>query len=96
MYPADQFPFALLYFTGPASFNFWMRERAFRKGYSLSDCNMVPRHKSYFVSEENQPPPVVCESEEDIFKALELEYIRPEDRSQIREEVLQQSNQLSD
>ena len=55
VYPRSQFPFALMYFTGPPSFNTWIKEKALRKGYSISDYQIVPRRKEVFIDEENQP-----------------------------------------
>lgn len=72
----------------------WIRDKAYRKGYSLSDCDLVPRDSTYFIDPANRPDPVFCETEKDIFKALDLDYIPPEERANIKEdkEVLQSSD----
>jgi DNA polymerase/3'-5' exonuclease PolX len=78
IYKQLHYPFALLYFTGSANFNRSMRLYANRRGYILTDLklefvgpNMPDRHN---VSGK----PILCKNEEDIFSALELDYIRPE------------------
>lgn len=79
MYPREQFAFAVLYFTGSKNFNRSMRLFARNKGYTLSDHTLVPTN---IVNNENvwKGKGVVCFTEEDVFKALGLEYKPPEER----------------
>lgn len=72
-YPLEQFPYALLYLTGSDYFNKSMRLYAKKKGYSLTDCGLMPIDKKY-------PNPPKCEEEKDIFAFLGLEYMPPEKR----------------
>ena len=71
VYEKSFFPFALLYFTGSAYFNRSLRLFAKKKGYHLSDKELSNRFTGVKIS---------CNSEEDIFKALDLKYQTPEER----------------
>lgn len=79
IYPKDHFAFAVLYFTGSQNFNKSMRLFAWNKGYSLSDHGLIPvnRVKNAIVWRGKT---VKCDTEEDVFKFLGLEYKPPEDR----------------
>jgi len=80
VYPAPHFPFALLYFTGSDHFNRSMRFWAKKKKLTLSDHGLKPAirvnatkvwsGKSYY-----------CQTEKDIFDALGLVYVPPEQRN---------------
>ena len=71
VYEKSFFPFAILYFTGSAYFNRSLRLFAKKKGYHLSDKELSNRFTGV---------KVLCNSEEDIFKALDLKYQTPEER----------------
>lgn len=79
MYPRDQFGYAVLYFTGSDYFNRSMRLFARKKGYTLSDHGLYPayRNKQEKVWKGENIP---CYSEEDVFKALGLQYRAPNER----------------
>jgi DNA polymerase (family 10) len=62
-----QFPFALHYFTGSKEHNIAMRARAQARGLKLNEYELAGDKKS-----------IPCNSEEDIFQALDLDYIPPE------------------
>lgn len=69
-----QFPFALHYFTGNVAHNVRIRQRAIERGFSLNE---------YELSGAPHPP---IQSEEDLFRVLDLPYIEPElreDRGEI-------------
>ena len=71
---AEQFPFALHYFTGNVAHNVRIRQRAIDRGYSLNE---------YELSGAEHPP---IKSEEGLFRVLGLPYIEPElreDRGEI-------------
>jgi len=83
VYSAEEFPFAVLYFTGSKPFNRAMRLYA-NKAYnlSLSDKALTPyekKGKAKVASGDMIP----CKNEEDIFKALGLDYIPPENRDEV-------------
>jgi DNA ligase (NAD+) len=69
--PKEQYPFAVLYFTGSKYFNIHMREYALRKGFSLNEQGFKSKNKIE----------AKFENEEDIFKFLNLEYIEPSKRT---------------
>ena len=71
--PSEQFPFALQYFTGSKEHNIKMRSLAKKKNWTLNEYSL-------------EGFPSVIQSESDIYKALDLEYIPPElreDRGEI-------------
>jgi len=88
---ADQFPFALAYFTGSKEHNIVMRERARARGYKLNEYGLFvegnaegstgakkkagARPRGTVRIEEGR---VVCRSEAEIFAALDLAEIPPE------------------
>ncbi|HMC65253.1 MAG TPA: helix-hairpin-helix domain-containing protein, partial [Gemmataceae bacterium] len=63
----EQYPFALLYFTGSKQHNIRMRQRAIDRGWSLNEYSLGSETKL-----------IPCRSEEEIFKALGLDYVPPE------------------
>ncbi len=70
----SEYPFALAYFTGSKEHNIVMRQRAIQHGLRLNEYGL-------FKSKEETRDPkllVPCETEEDIFKTLDLPYIAPE------------------
>ena len=86
-YPAHQFPFACLYFTGSDHFNRSMRyyaKQAFQ--LSLSDKELAP---AFYMRVEgvgmqkqhNNGERIPCDSEQQIFDELGLEYKHPFERN---------------
>ena len=81
----DEYPFAILYFTGSKSFNTNMRQLALKRGYSLNEhgfTKMDGKSKSEKLDKKFQ-------SEQDIFDFLNMEYKEPKDRIDGRSIVLQ-------
>ena len=81
-YSEKEYPFALLFSTGSGQFNIEMRADAIKKGYSLSEKELVYRDGSKVTIEEYQSDiskdyPL---EEKDIFDFLGLVYIEPKDR----------------
>jgi len=82
----DEYPFAVLYFTGSGGFNSYMRSIALSKGYSLNEhCMSYKKDKkcitsSTIFSEIGKP---VFEEEKDIFDFLDMKYLLPELRNNI-------------
>ncbi len=83
----EEFPFALLYFTGSKEHNDVMRQIAKDKGYKLNEYGLTQTKKDKEV-------PVQCGSEKEIFKFLGMEYIPPEMRENCGEIEVAQKNQL--
>jgi DNA polymerase beta len=76
----EEYPYAVLYFTGSDLFNIAMRSWALERGYTMNEHSMTP------VSADKPAPPLM-RSEEDIFAFLGLQYVAPTarvDGSQIR------------
>jgi DNA polymerase/3'-5' exonuclease PolX len=68
--------FAMLYFTGSYNFNIVMRNKALEKGLSLSEYGFKRKASNQDAVEINQD----IKSEEDIFKVLDMDYVKPEKR----------------
>lgn len=87
-----EFPSALAYFTGSKEHNIVMRQRAIARGLRLNEYGL-------FRSQEETRDPklrVPCQTEEDIFAALELPYIPPELREDHGEFAAGEKNELPD
>ncbi|HKI68486.1 MAG TPA: DNA polymerase/3'-5' exonuclease PolX [Verrucomicrobiae bacterium] len=71
-----EFPFALMYFTGSKEHNIVMRQRAIERGLRLNEYGLF---KS---KEETRDPELLvrCQTEEEIFGKLDLQYVPPEIR----------------
>ena len=63
----SQFPFALSYFTGSKEHNIAMRQRAIQYGLKLNEYELCGPKKS-----------IACKDEDDIYRALDLDYVPPE------------------
>lgn len=74
----EEFPFALVYFTGSKEHNIRLRSRALEQGWSLNEYAFTPQ--------EGATVPPEIHTEEDLYKALALDFIPPElreDRGEI-------------
>ena len=74
--PKEQFPFAILYFTGSKIFNTMMRKRAL-------DMNMTMNEHGLYHFKNKKKGKLIdntFETEKDIFKFLGIEYVEPEMR----------------
>lgn len=75
--PPDEFPFAILYFTGSKNFNTFQRQRALDLGYSLNEhgiYNMKDGIKGEKITHIKFP------DEKSIFEFLKMDYIEPQNR----------------
>lgn len=81
-YSEKEYPFALLFSTGSGQFNIEMRADAIKKGYSLSEKELVYKDSSKITSEEYKSDigKDYPTEEKDIFDFLNLKYIEPENR----------------
>lgn len=75
--PPDEYPFAVLYFTGSKAFNTVMRGYALKLQISLNEHGMYKKTKG---KEKEEKLDKKVKTEEDIFKVLHLEYKKPEER----------------
>ena len=82
---AAQFPFALNYFTGNKEHNIAMRARALRlKNLSLNEYGFSPAAEKEKSAKELGSS-IKCKDEEDLYRALDLDYIPPELREDMGE-----------
>ena len=74
----NSFHTALLYFTGSKKFNIDMRKRALDKNIMLNEYGVykIDNKKDRNVVKEFQ-----VDSEEDVFKIIGMDYVKPEDRN---------------
>lgn len=79
----EEFPFALLYFTGSKEHNTALRGRAKEYGYKLNEYGI-------FKGKKGAP----CKTEEEIYKRLELQYIPPELRENQSEIEAAEKNKI--
>lgn len=68
--PYESYPTALLYFTGSKDFNVMMRRQAIGRGLKLSEYSLITSDGTM----------IHVESEKDIFAALKVPYVKPEQR----------------
>ena len=75
--PQEEYPFAILYFTGSKIFNTVMRGHALNQGLSLNEHGIYKKEKG---KEKGERISKNFETEEDIFEYLDLKYKKPEER----------------
>ena len=74
--PSDEYPFAVLYFTGSKNFNTAQRQRALTLGYTLNEHGLYHMKNGKKTDKVNH----VFKTEDDIFKYLGMEYLEPDKR----------------
>ena len=89
--PSEQFYFALHHFTGSKDHNVRMRQKALSLGLSLSEWGLRPEEEK---DSSRKAGPVEANSEEDIFKALGLQYVPPSLREGMGEVEAAERNEL--
>ncbi|KAJ3290245.1 hypothetical protein HK104_006894 [Borealophlyctis nickersoniae] len=75
LFPIDQYPAALLHFTGPSTYNVHLRNIAISKGYTLTEYGLFKRDADGKVGKAVK---VTCEK--DILNALGEEWLEPHER----------------
>ena len=75
--PPDEFPFAILYFTGSKEFNTVMRSHALTMNLSLNEHGLYEKKKG---EEKGEKINKKFKEEKDIFEHLKLKYKKPEHR----------------
>ena len=84
----DEFPFAILYFTGSKIFNTVMRHTALENGYTMNEHGMYkmePKKKGDKIDH-------IFNQEQDIFAFLNLEYKTPVERIDGRSVIINKDN----
>ena len=79
----EEYPFAVLYFTGSKAFNTVMRGHALRMGYTLNEHRIKKNIASLEISPGKSPtksPIKDIKEEKDIFDLLKLEFKNPDER----------------
>jgi len=76
--PPEEYPYALLYFTGSKVFNTLQRQRAQEQGYSLNEHGLYKYDKEKGKKGEKIEKELRTEME--IFEYLKMEYRNPEER----------------
>lgn len=79
----EQWPSALLYFTGSKEHNVMLRGRARRRGLVLNEYGLFHQNDE---GKADRDRPVIVESEEEIYQALDLHPVPPELREGMNEE----------
>ena len=74
--PKEQFPFAVLYFTGSKVFNTLMRKQALNLGYTMNEHGLY----HYKDGKKGKMISKVFSTEEDVFSFLGIKYVDPEMR----------------
>ena len=69
----EEYPFAILYFTGSGDFNVKMREYALEKGFTINEYSMK-------YTETKEKVNQIFNSEKEIFEYLNYEYQEPQNR----------------
>jgi DNA polymerase/3'-5' exonuclease PolX len=72
---ANEYPFALMYFTGSDRFNVTFRQMTLDKGYTLNEHSLTPIRESV-------PPVPSIKTERAIFSFFNLDYVKPCDRTE--------------
>jgi DNA polymerase/3'-5' exonuclease PolX len=70
--PHESFCYGLLYFTGSADYNKFMRYEANKKGLKLSEYTMCVK--------DDPSNLLLVKTEKEIFELLDIEYVKPQDR----------------
>ncbi len=71
----EQYPYALVYFTGSKEHNIVLRNRALQHGWTLNEYRLAPVETKS--KKEPEPIPKVHQ-ESDLYRALGLDYVPPE------------------
>ena len=88
--PPQEFPFAILYFTGSKMFNTVMRNKALQMGFSLNEhglYKMIDGKKTHKISHK-------FPTEKSIFDFLKIEYKKPIERKDFKSVVHKKNKSL--
>lgn len=66
----QQYPYAILYFTGSKNTNTYMRNKAIKLGFKLNEYGLFDKYNNI----------IELKTEKDIFQYLNINYINPQDR----------------
>lgn len=101
----EEYPYALVYFTGSKEHNIVLRSRALDRGWTLNEYRLAPAElkgdakakesKSSKSKKKHEPLPEVHQ-ESDLYRALGLDFIEPEIRENLGEIEAAESHELPD
>jgi len=80
-----EYPYALHHFTGSKEHNVAMRQRAIAQGKKMSEWGLFEIGKGKKAEADEEAKLIPCQTEEDVFAALGLQYIPPELRENLGE-----------
>lgn len=82
--PLECYGAALLYFTGSGEFNKNMRTFALKNGYTINEYGIYKLKETVEDGKKKKVKglKIKANTEEDIFKILDMEYVEPEERTQ--------------
>ncbi len=83
----DEFPAALIYFTGSKEHNVFLRSRAREKGLTLNEYGLYP----LVDGEADRAHPVKAETETELYKKLDLPFTPPELREQVYQSWIEEN-----
>jgi DNA polymerase (family 10) len=86
--PLDRWGAAMMYFTGSKEHNIRLRERALKRGMTLTEWGLFPNDDDPTPPHKRGIRPIASKSEGEVFAALELAEIPPEIREDRGEIVL--------
>lgn len=100
--PDEDYPYALLHFTGSKEHNIALRQRAIAQGKKLSEWGLFRVTRGHFsegsedAAPEKESPAerIRCRDEEEIYAKLGLSYIPPELRENLGEIEAAERNQI--
>ena len=78
--PLDRWGAAMMYFTGSKEHNIRMRERALKRGLTLTEWGLFPNDDDETPPHKRGIKPVAAKTEKEVFAALELAEVPPEIR----------------
>uniref|UniRef100_A0A6C0JQN9 DNA polymerase beta n=1 Tax=viral metagenome TaxID=1070528 RepID=A0A6C0JQN9_9ZZZZ len=84
----EEYPFAVLYFTGSKTFNTVMRGHALKMGVSLNEHGLYTKKVG---KEKEQKVDTIFKDEKDIFDYLHLQYKEPVDRIDGRSIIIRET-----
>lgn len=78
--PLDRWGAAMMYFTGSKEHNIRMRERALKRGMTLTEWGLFPNDEDETPPHKRGIKPIAAWTEKEVFAALELAEVPPEIR----------------
>jgi len=78
--PLDRWGAAMMYFTGSKEHNIRLRERALKRGMTLTEWGLFPNDDDPTPPHKRGIRPIASKTEEEVFAALELVEVPPEIR----------------